>query len=249
MTRPTVLITGASAGIGAACARLAATRGYDVGIGYRTDRAGAEATAAACEAVGARSVLLPGDVAEPAEIDALFATFDAAFPRLDAFINNAGIVDLKARVEEMEADRLTRMFATNVTGAFLAARNAVRRMSTRFGGRGGSIVNMSSAAARIASPNQYVDYAASKAAIDTLTKGLALEVAADGIRANAVRPGLIETEIHAKGGEPDRLERLVPQVPMQRAGSAEEVAEAVLWLMSDAAAYVTGTFIDVSGGR
>ncbi|MDJ0823998.1 MAG: SDR family oxidoreductase [Rhodobacter sp.] len=248
-TRKTVLITGASAGIGAATARLLARHGYDIGIGYNSDRAGAETVAADVEAAGGKAVLLQSNLADTAGIEHMFSEFDAAFPHLDALVNNAGIVAPKARVEDMDADRLHRIFQINVIGAFLVARLAVRRMSTRFGGHGGAIVNMSSAAARIASPNQYVDYAASKAAIDTLTRGLAEEVAPDGIRVNAVRPGIIETDIHAKGGEPDRTARLGPTVPMRRSGSAHEVAEAVHWLLSDAASYVTGSFIDVSGGR
>jgi glucose 1-dehydrogenase len=246
MTRKTVLITGASAGIGAASARLLAQHGYDVGLGYRTDRAGAEAVARDVEAAGGRAVLLQGDMAVPAEIDAVFAAFDAAFPRLDALVNNAGIVGTKTTVAEMAPERIAQIMAVNVTGAFLVAQGAVRRMQAQ---GSGAIVNMSSAAARLASPGQYVDYAASKAAIDTLTQGLAQEVAGQGIRVNAIRPGIIETEIHAKGGEPDRVARLGPLVPMQRPGTADEVAQAVLWLLSDAASYVTGTFVDVSGGR
>lgn len=246
MTRKTVLITGASAGIGAASARLLARHGYDVGIGYRSDQTGAEAVAADVEAAGGKALLLQGDMGRPAEIDRIFAAFDATFPRLDALVNNAGIVDLKTTVAEMEADRIAQIMAINVTGAFLVARNAVRRMIPT---GGGAIVNMSSAAARLASPNQYVDYAASKAAVDTLTQGLAQEVAGHGIRVNAIRPGIIATELHAKGGEPDRVARLGPTVPMQRPGSAEEVADAVLYLVSDQSSYVTGTFIDVSGGR
>lgn len=249
MSRPTLLVTGASAGIGAAVARMAAARGYDLGLGYRSNREGAEAVQAACEAAGACAVLLAGDLARAEAVDAVFAAFDSAFPQLDAFVNNAGIVTPKARVEEMDAARIEALFATNVTGAFLAARNAVRRMSPRYGGSGGSIVNISSAAARLASPNQYVDYAASKAAIDILTQGLAAEVAGDAIRVNGIRPGLIETDIHAKGGDPDRLARLAPTVPMARAGTADEVAEAVLWLCSDGARYVTGATLDVTGGR
>lgn len=249
MTRPTLLITGASTGIGAAIARLAADT-YDLGLGYRSARAEVEAVARDAEARGAKVVLLQGDLSIPAEVDKVFADFDAAFPRLDAFVNNAGIVAPAVRVEEMEAERIEQMFATNVTGAFLAARNAVRRMSTRFGGAGGAIVNISSVAARLGSPNLYVDYAASKAAIDALTTGLSLEVAQDGIRVNGVRPGLTVTPIHAKGGEPDRLEKLVPHaVPMGRAGQPEEIAEAVLWLLSDKASYATGTTINISGGR
>lgn len=247
--RPTVLITGASTGIGAACARLFAHNGYDVGIGYRSDRAAAETVAADVAAAGGTAALLPGDVADPAAIEALFDAFDAAFPRLDALVNNAGIVGPVARLQDMDADRLQAMFATNLTGAFLVARNAVRRMSTEAGGRGGAIVNMSSAAARLTGANQYVDYAASKAALDTMTLGLATEVAGQGIRVNAIRPGLIETPIHAKGGQPDRLERLGHSVPIGRPGTPDEVAEAALWLASDAARYVTGAILDVAGGR
>jgi len=247
--RKTALITGASAGIGAASARLLAANGYDVAIAYHSDKAGAEAVAAEARASGAHAVLLQADVGDPAQIERMFTELAAEFPRLDAVVNNAGIVAATARVEDMDAARLQRMFAVNVIGAFLVARAAVRAMSTRFGGQGGAIVNMSSVAALLASPNQYVDYAASKAAIDTLTKGLATEVAADGIRVNAIRPGLIDTELHAKGGEPGRAQRLAHLVPMQRTGSADEVAQAVLWLLSDAASYVTGTHLDVSGGR
>lgn len=249
MTRKNVLITGASAGIGAACARLLARNGYDIAIAYRSDKEGAEAVASDVRAAGAKAVLFRADVGDAGEIERMFSEFDSVFPRLDALINNAGIVAPAARVEEMDAARLHDIFNVNVIGAFLVARHAVNRMSTKSGGAGGAIVNMSSAAARLAAPNSYVDYAASKAAIDILTKGLAIEVAGDGIRVNAIRPGLIETAIHAKGGDPDRALRLAPSVPMQRIGSAEEVAEAALWLLSDAASYVTGTHLDVSGGR
>ncbi|MCG6903435.1 MAG: SDR family oxidoreductase [Rhodobacter sp.] len=247
--RKTVLVTGASAGIGAASARLLAQNGYDVAIAWRSDRTGAEAVARDVTAAGGKPVLLQADLEDPGEIERLFGEFDAAFPRLDALVNNAGIVAPKSRVEDMDAARLQAIFQTNVVAAFLVAGQAVRRMSTEHGGAGGAIVNMSSAAARFASPNQYVDYAASKAAIDTLTKGLAEEVGRHGIRVNAIRPGVIETEIHAKGGEPDRVARLGHTVPMGRSGSPSEVAEAVLWLLSDAASYVTGAFLDVSGGR
>ncbi len=249
MTRKIALVTGASAGIGAASARLLAKAGYDIGLGYHSDRDGAEAVASDVEAVGGRAVLLQADVGQASEIERLFTEFDAAFPRLDALINNAGIVVPTARVEDMDGPRMERLFAVNITGAFLAAGAAVRRMSTKHGHAGGVIVNMSSAAARLASANQYVDYAASKAAIDILTKGLSDEVAGEGIRVNAIRPGLIETELHAKGGEPGRAERLAHMVPMKRSGSAEEVAEAVVWLASDAASYVTGALLDVGGGR
>lgn len=249
MTRKTALITGASAGIGAASARLLATNGYDIAIGYRSDEAGAQAVARDVEAAGGQAVTIRADVGEPAEIDRMFAEFDAVFARLDALVNNAGIVARTQRIDEMSAERLQQMFAVNLTGAFLVAGHAVRRMSTAKGGHGGGIVNMSSAAARLASPGQYVDYAASKAALDLMTKGLAAEVGAEGIRVNAIRPGLIETEIHAKGGEPGRAQKLAHLVPMKRTGSAEEVAEGVLWLLSDQSSYVTGTFLDIAGGR
>lgn len=249
MTRKTVLITGASAGIGAASARLLAQNGYDIGIGYRSDLEGANAVAEDVRAAGGKAVLFRADVGDGGEIERMFQEFDSVFPRLDALVNNAGVVAPASRVEDMTEERLTQMFRINVVGAFLVAREAVRRMSTAHGGQGGAIVNMSSAAARLASPNLYVDYAASKAAIDTLTSGLALEVAAQGIRVNAIRPGLIETALHGKGGDPDRAQRLASTVPMERTGSAEEVAAAVLWLLSDDASYVTGTHLDVSGGR
>jgi len=247
--RKTVLITGASAGIGAATARLLAANNYDVAIGYNSDRAGAEAVAQDVAQAGGKALLLKGNVGNPEEIEQMFNTLDQAMPRLDALVNNAGIVDAKDRVEDFSAARLHTMFAVNVVGAILVARNAVRRMSTGLGGAGGAIVNISSAAARLGSANQYVDYAASKAAIDTFTKGLAEEVATCGIRVNAVRPGVIETDIHAKGGEPNRVARIAPLVPMQRAGTADEIAQSVLWLLSDSASYVTGAHLDVSGGR
>lgn len=247
MTRPILLITGASAGIGAATARLAAPRGYDLALAYHSDRAGAEAVAQEAEAAGARTLIVRGDVADPAQIDAMYAKVDETFGRLDALVNNAGIVDRTQKVVDMTPARLRRMFDVNLIGAILVAQGAVRRMQAQ--GNGGAIVNISSAAARMGSANQYVDYAASKAAIDIFTKGLSDEVAGDNIRVTAVRPGLIETEIHAKGGEPGRASRLAHMVPMKRTGSAEEVAEAILWLLSDQASYVTGTVLDVSGGR
>lgn len=245
MTR-TVLITGASAGIGAATARLAARHGYDVAITYRADQSGAEAVAADVRAEGRRALVVQADVAVPQDISTLFAAIDAEFGRLDALVNNAGVVDMTAKVTDLTHDRLRRMFDINVIGAILVAKEAVLRMQAR---AGGAIVNVSSAAARLGSANQYVDYAASKAAVDTFTKGLADEVAPQGIRVNAIRPGLIETEIHAKGGEPDRAQRLAANVPMRRTGTAAEVADAILYLLSDQASYVTGTCLDVSGGR
>ena len=245
--KPVMLITGASAGIGAACARIAATQGYDLALNYRSDDAGAKAVADACREVGSRVILCKGDVADPAAIDAIYAQVDAEFGRLDALINNAGVVDQTAKVTDMTHDRLRRMFDINVIGAILVAKEAVLRMQA--GGKGGVIVNISSAAARLGSGNQYVDYAASKAAIDTFTKGLSDEVAPDNIRVMAIRPGLIETELHAKGGEPGRADKLAHMVPMRRKGSAEEVAQAILWLCSDDASYVTGSTLDVTGGR
>ncbi len=245
--KPVLLITGASAGIGAACARIAATRGYDLALNYRSDTAGAEAVAGDCRAAGAEVLLCPGDVSDPDAIAAVYAKVDATYGRLDALINNAGVVDMTAKVVDLTHARLRRMFDINVIGAILVAREAVVRMQKQ--GQGGVIVNVSSAAARLGSGNQYVDYAASKAAIDCFTKGLSDEVAADNIRVMAVRPGLIETELHAKGGEPGRADRLAHMVPMKRKGSAEEVAQAILWLCSEEASYVTGSTLDVTGGR
>lgn len=245
--RKTLLITGASAGIGAATARLAAARGYDLALNYRSDHAGAEAVAEAARAAGAQVILCPADVADPEQIEQMYAAVDAAFSRLDALVNNAGIVDMTAKVTDLTHARLRRMFDVNVIGAILVAKEAVLRMQAH--GQGGAIVNISSAAARLGSANQYVDYAASKAAIDTFTKGLGDEVAGQNIRVNAIRPGLIETELHGKGGEPDRAQRLAHMVPMKRTGSAEEVAEAILYLLSDAASYITSTTLDVTGGR
>lgn len=245
MRRPVLLITGASAGIGAACARLAAPT-YDIALNYRSDDAGAQAVKADCEAAGARVLICKGDVSKPGDIAAIYSAIDAEFGQLDALVNNAGIVGQTARVTDLTFDRMREMFDVNVIGAILVAKEAVLRMQVQ--GKG-AIVNISSAAARLGSANTYVDYAASKAAIDTFTKGLSDEVAAQGIRVNSVRPGLIETEIHAKGGEPGRAQRLAHHVPIQRTGSAEEVARAVLWLLGEEASYVTGTALDVTGGR
>jgi len=244
-----VLITGASRGIGAATALLSASRGYAVCVNYRRDKAAADSVAASIESAGGRAIVVQGDVAIEAEVLRLFEACDSAFGRLDALVNNAGILEKQMRVEAMDAARLQRVFATNVTGSFLCAREAVKRMSTKHGGTGGSIVNLSSRASVLGSPDEYVDYAASKAAIDTLTIGLAKEVAAEGIRVNAIRAGVIQTEIHASGGEPGRVDRVKGSVPMKRGGTAEEVANAILWLMSDQSSYTTGSFIDVSGGR
>ena len=244
-----VLITGGSRGIGAATALLAARQGWTVALSYHHQQAAAEAVVGRIRATGGTALALRCDVADEAQVVAMFAAVDAQLGRLSALVNNAGVVDVPARVDEMSAQRLRRMFDTNVVGSFLCAREAVRRMSTRHGGHGGSIVNVSSAAARLGAAGQYVDYAASKGAIDTLTVGLAREVGSEGIRVNAVRPGLIDTDIHASGGLPHRVRDLAHQVPMQRGGTAEEVAEAIVWLMSDAASYTTMSLLDISGGR
>ncbi|HNK19855.1 MAG TPA: SDR family oxidoreductase, partial [Piscinibacter sp.] len=213
------------------------------------DAAAAETLANELRARGAKALAVQADVADAAQVAALFARVDRELPPLAGLVNNAGVVDLPARVDEMDATRLQRMFAINVFGSFYCAREALRRMSTKHGGRGGAIVNISSAAARLGSPGQYVDYAAAKGAIDTFTVGLAREVATEGVRVNAIRPGIIETDIHASGGLPERAKQMAPMVPMQRAGSADEVAQAIVWLLSDAASYTTGAILDVSGGR
>ncbi len=244
-----VLITGASRGIGAATARLAATRGYDVAVNYHTNRDAAQAVAKDIRALGRKALVVSADVADETQIMTMFERIDTELGTLNALVNNAGILKPQCRVEDMSAKRLQQVLAVNITGSILCAREAIRRMSVAHGGRGGAIVNVSSMAARLGSPNEYVDYAASKGAVDSLTLGLAKELAADGIRVNAVRPGIIDTEIHASGGEPDRIARLAPSVPLQRAGTPVEVAAAILWLLSDQAGYSTGTFIDVSGGR
>jgi NAD(P)-dependent dehydrogenase (short-subunit alcohol dehydrogenase family) len=244
-----VLITGASRGIGAETARLAAERKYDVAVNYRVSREAAERVAADVRARGRRAAVVQADVAVEADVVRLFDTVDRELGRLDALVNNAGIIDRQTRVEHIDAARITRLLATNVTGAFVCAREAVRRMSTRHGGRGGAIVNVSSRAAVLGAPGEYVDYAASKAALDALTIGLAREVAGEGIRVNGVRAGIIETEIHATGGEPGRVARLGPQQPLGRGGWPIEVARAILWLLSDEASYTTASFIDVAGGR
>ncbi len=244
-----ILITGGSRGIGAATARLAAARSYAVCVNYLHRRDVAEALVAEITHAGGTAIAVAGDIASEIEVGHLFTTVDARLGPLTALVNNAGILERQARLEEMDAARLGRIFATNVVGAFLCAREAVLRMSTRHGGAGGAIVNLSSVAARLGAPNEYIDYAAAKGALDTMTIGLAKEVAAEGIRVNAVRPGIIHTEIHASGGEAGRVERLAPTVPMQRGGTAEEVAHAILWLLSDEASYTTGTILEVAGGR
>ncbi len=243
------LITGGSRGIGAATAVLAARQGWAVAVNYLANQAAAEAVVQQIRAQGGQAIAVQGDVAHEEQVLAMFAAVDAQLGRLTALVNNAGVVDVTARVDEMGVARLRRMFETNVIGSIVCAREAVRRMSTRHGGTGGSIVNVSSAASRLGSAHQYVDYAASKGAIDSFTIGLAREVAAEGIRVNAVRPGLIETDIHASGGLPERVRDLAHQVPMQRGGTADEVAQAIVWLLSAEASYTTMSLVDVSGGR
>ena len=251
LARPqrTVLVTGGSRGIGAATAWRCAERGWAVAVNYTHDRAAAQGVVARIHAAGGRALALQADVADEAQVLAMFATLERELPPLGALVNNAGVVDQPARVEAMSVARLQRMFAVNVFGSFVCAREAVKRLSTKHGGKGGTIVNLSSAAARIGSPGQYVDYAAAKGAIDVFTLGLAKEVALEGIRVNAVRPGIIETEIHASGGLPDRAQQMAPLVPMQRAGSADEVAQAIVWLLSEESSYTTGAILDVTGGR
>jgi NAD(P)-dependent dehydrogenase (short-subunit alcohol dehydrogenase family) len=249
MKNKVIVITGGSRGIGAATAQLAAVQGYAVCINYVHNRNAADAVVAAIENSGGKALAVQADIASEADVVRLFETVDRSFGAVSALVNNAGILEHQMRVEEMDAARLNRIFATNVTGSFLCAREAVRRMSTRHGGAGGAIVNISSIAARLGAPGEYVDYAASKGAIDSMTIGLSREVAAEGIRVNGVRPGVIYTEIHASGGEPGRVERVKDTVPMKRGGNAVEVAHAIMWLLSDQASYATGTFIDVTGGR
>jgi NAD(P)-dependent dehydrogenase (short-subunit alcohol dehydrogenase family) len=244
-----LLITGGSRGIGAATALLAAQRGYAVAVNYASNSLAADEVVRTIRAGGGTAIAVQADVGDEAQVLAMFEKVDAKLGRLTALVNNAGVVDVQARVEQMSVARLERMFRINVIGSFICAREAVRRMSTRHGGSGGAIVNISSGAARLGSPDQFVDYAASKGAIDTFTIGLAKEVAAEGIRVNAVRPGLIDTEIHASGGMPDRAFELAPTVPMRRTGSAEEIAGAILWLLSAEASYTTMALLDVTGGR
>ena len=246
---PLVLITGGSRGIGAATALLAATRGYAVAVNYTANSLAADEVVRQIRQSGGQAMAVRADVADEAQVVEMFEKIDAKFGRLSALVNNAGVVDQTTRVEAITLARLRRMVEINVFGYFLCAREAVRRMSTRHGGAGGAIVNVSSVAARLGAPGQYVDYAAAKGAIDTFTVGLAKEVAAEGIRANAVRPGIIDTDIHASGGLPGRARDMAPQVPMQRAGSAEEVAESIVWLMGAQASYTTGALLDVTGGR
>lgn len=249
MTGGVLLITGASRGIGAATAALAAQAGYRVCVNYVRNQTAAMDVVDRIASAGGEAIAVQGDVSREPDVVRLFDTLDRQLGPLTALVNNAGILDLQTRVEGMDAARLDRIFATNVTGSFICAREAIKRMSTHHGGQGGAIVNVSSGAAKLGSPGEYVDYAASKGAIDTMTIGLAREVAAAGIRVNAVRPGFIYTDIHASGGEPARVERLQEAVPMKRGGRPEEVAKAILWLLSAEASYTTGSFIDVTGGK
>jgi len=249
MNTRVTLVTGAGRGIGAATARLLAAQGHAVAVNYARDAAAAGTLVERIVQAGGRAMAVQADVSLEADVLRLFRAIDDELGPLTGLVNNAGVVDVAARVDAMSVARIERIFAVNVLGSFLCAREAVKRMSTAHGGAGGAIVNVSSAAARLGSPGQYVDYAAAKAAIDTFSLGLAKEVAAEGIRVNAVRPGLIDTDIHASGGDAGRAARLAPQVPLQRVGSADEVAQAIVWLLSDAASYCTGAILDVSGGR
>ncbi|MDH1299285.1 MULTISPECIES: SDR family oxidoreductase [Achromobacter] len=244
-----MLVTGGGRGIGAAVAKLAARRGYAVGVNYHANADTAHAVVAEIVQGGGRAVALQADVSQEDQVLRMYGELDRQLGRIDALVNNAGILEQQMRVDQMSAERLLRVLSTNVIGAFLCAREAVRRMSTRHGGQGGAIVNVSSAAARLGSPNEYVDYAASKGAMDTMTIGLSKEVAPEGIRVNGVRPGTIYTDMHASGGEPGRVDRLKGVIPLRRGGTVEEVAGAVMWLFSDEAGYTSGSFIDVSGGN
>ncbi|WP_284336601.1 SDR family oxidoreductase [Comamonas sp. NoAH] len=249
MTNKVALITGGSRGIGAATALEAAAKGWDVLISYNTEQAAADQVVTAIQNLGQRAAAVKADVGDENQILQMFASIDENFGRLDSLVINAGVVDKAQTVAEFSLQRLERMFRINTIGAFLCAREAILRMSTLRGGQGGSIVNVSSIASRLGAPRQYVDYAASKGAIDVMTLGLAKEVASEGIRVNAVRPGLIDTDIHASGGQPDRVQRLAPNVPMQRGGTSQEVANAIVWLMSDESPYTTGSLIEISGGN
>ncbi|WP_019342793.1 SDR family oxidoreductase [Stutzerimonas stutzeri] len=244
-----MLITGASRGIGAATARLAAAEGYALCLNFRQRQDAADQLLNELRSQGARAIAVEADVADESHVARLFEAVDAEFGRLDVLVNNAGMLESQMRLENMDKARLERVFAVNVFGSFLCAREAVKRMSTRHGGTGGAIINLSSIAAKLGAPNEYIDYAAAKGAIDSMTLGLAKEVATEGIRVNAVRPGVIRTDIHASGGEPDRIERVKSSVPMGRGGEANEVAEAILWLASGKASYTNGALLDVSGGR
>lgn len=243
-----LVITGASRGIGAACARIGAGKGYSVAVNYVSNEQAANSVVKDIRANGGNAVAIQGDISNPVEAEALFTKADA-LGQLTALVNNAGILDMAARLDEMPFERMKKVVDTNVLGSMVCAQHAIRRMSTRYGGKGGGIVNLSSVAARLGAGGQYVDYAASKGAIDSLTIGLAREVADEGIRVNAVRPGIIDTDIHASGGFPDRVEQLKDTIPMKRGGTAEEVANGIVWLLGDEASYVTGVVLDITGGR
>ncbi|NBU43338.1 MAG: SDR family oxidoreductase [Betaproteobacteria bacterium] len=247
--KPVLLVTGASRGIGAATAVLAAQRGWRVVVNYSSNRAAADDVARQIQQTGSEALVVQADVSDEAQIMAMFQRIDSHWGRLDGLVNNAGVVDVQSRVDDMTLARLERMFRLNVIGSFLCAREAVRRMSTRHGHGGGVIVNLSSAASRLGGAGQYVDYAASKGAIDSMTRGLALEVAAEGIRVNQVSPGIIDTEIHASGGFPGRVQAVGPNLPMKRAGTAQEVAQAILWLLNAESSYTSGSNVDVTGCR
>ncbi len=244
-----LIITGASRGIGAATARIAGRSGYVVCVNYLKNKAAAKQIVEEINADGGRALAVGADISREEEVVKLFCTVDDKLGKISALVNNAGILETQMRIEDMNASRLNRVFLTNVIGSFLCAREAVKRMSTKNGGKGGAIVNVSSAAARLGSAGEYVDYAASKGAVDTFTRGLAQEVAEEGIRVNAVRPGVIDTDIHSSGGEPGRVERVKASIPMKRGGSAEEVAKAIMWLLSSESSYTTGSLLEVSGGR
>ncbi|MFT3802569.1 MAG: SDR family oxidoreductase [Burkholderiaceae bacterium] len=246
---PLILITGGSRGVGAATARLAAAQGYDVAISFVSDEAAAHAVAADVRAAGRRALAMRADSADPEQVVRLFAAIDEAFGRLDVLVNNAAILARQSRLEDLGFERMHRIFAVNAIGPMLCAQQAARRMSVRHGGRGGAVVNVSSTAARLGSPNEYIDYAASKGALETFTTGFAKEVAREGIRVNCVRPGHIYTDMHASGGEPGRVDRIKDSIPMGRGGQPEEVARAILWLAGAEASFVTGTFVDVTGGK
>lgn len=246
---PVMIITGGSRGIGAATARMAVEQGYAVCVNYIHNRAAAESVVSEIRQVGGTAIAVAADVSSEADVVSLFRTVDDELGPVTALVNNAGILETQMRVDQMDVARLSRIFATNITGSFLCAREAIRRMSTQHGGQGGAIVNVSSAASRLGAAGEYVDYAASKGALDSLTIGLSREVAAEGIRVNAVRPAFIYTDIHASGGEPGRVDRIKNSIPMRRGGQPEEVAAAILWLLSDEASYTTGTFIELAGGR
>ena len=244
-----ILVTGGSRGIGAATARLAAQEGYDVAISFVSDEAAALAVAADVEALGRRALAVRADSADPEQVEHLFSSIDREFDRIDVLVNNAAIIARQSRLEDLGVDRIQRIFAVNAIGPILCSQQAVKRMSRRHGGQGGVVINVSSASARLGSPNEYVDYAASKGALETFTTGLAKEVAREGVRVNCIRPGHIYTEMHATGGEPGRVDRVKDTIPMGRGGQPEEVARAILWLASDEASFSTGTFLDVTGGK